>query len=158
MGILTFSKATRISTCHNTPNRNPALSHPELASRWKRKKKMWDFLNLPTGTVCGACFTSPHTPCYYIFGKSILSSFQLFPLFGPIQDKCRGRWSGWDKLHYTMCSRTFLRAFSCNTYTVYTVLFHLLPAPFCMLASPHFTPVVMELHEGNHCHNTSTHA
>ena len=39
LGILTFSEATRISACHNFPNRNPALLHPELASRWKRQGK-----------------------------------------------------------------------------------------------------------------------
>ena len=60
LGDSTFFEATRISTCHNFPKRNPALPHPELASRWKiQGKRRGGITKHPTGTVCGACFTSP---------------------------------------------------------------------------------------------------
>ena len=72
MGILTFSEATRIYACHNVPNRNPALSHPELASRWKKQGKKWgDLLNSLLGL--SVVHASPlHQVVFYMFVVSYL--------------------------------------------------------------------------------------
>ena len=64
--MLTFSEATRISACHNAPNRNPALSHPQDEKDKGKNGK------LPFWDCQWYMLHSPHTPVIIFFlGQSI---------------------------------------------------------------------------------------
>ena len=73
--MLGDSKPQEFSACQYVPNRNSALSHPELASRWRRQAEKWDLLSFPACWDCLWCMHhSPHTPVnFFSLGQQFIT-------------------------------------------------------------------------------------